>query len=203
MIVEIEGAIGERHPGYVVIHTSGGLGYGVEVPRETDERLPLPGDRVRLFTHLIVREDQWRLIGFSSGAEREVFRDLLEVNGVGIKGALSVMSHLGVDHLRQAVLTGEWKALKQAPGIGAKIAQRIQLELMSRWLKSAEPGALPGPVGLPAAGGMPERTDEVVMALTSLGYQVAEAEAAVAQVSAEAPEERLRLALKALDRGRR
>ena len=201
MIVEIEGAVGERRPGFVVIHTSGGIGYGVEVPRETEERLPGLGERVRLYTQLIIREDQWRLIGFYTAAEREVFRDLLDVNGVGIKGALSVMSHLGVEHLRQSVLSGEWKVLKQAPGIGAKIAQRIQLELMSRWLKSAEPGTMPGPAPL-ASLGPQDQTDEVVVALISLGYQIAEAEAALAQVSANAPEERLRLALKALDRGR-
>lgn len=203
MIVEIDGVIGSKRPGSVVIRTSGGLGYGLDVPRETEEQLGAVGERVRLYTHLIIREDQWRLIGFYTAVEREVFRDLLDVNGVGAKGALSVMSHLGIERLRQAVLNAEWKDLKQAPGIGAKIAQRIQLELMSRWMKSAEPGVLPGPQGISSGSSRSSpQTDEVVMALVSLGYQINEAEAACALIPDDVPEERLRLALKALDRGR-
>lgn len=200
MIVEIEGVIGDKRPGCVVIRTAGGLGYRVEVPRETEQQLGAIGERAQLFTHLVIREDQWRLMGFCTETEREVFQDLLDVNGVGIKGALAVMSHLGTDGLRQAVLSGEWKALKGAPGVGAKIAQRIQLELMGRWLKSAEPGVMPGPaVSSRTVPGV--ELDDVVMALMSLGYQTAEAEAALRQVSAERPEDRLREALKALDRG--
>lgn len=200
MIVEIEGVIGERRPGLVVIRTASGLGYGVEVPRETEERMPPLGEWVRLYTYLLIREDQWRLMGFSSTEERQVFQDLLEVTGVGIKGALSVMSHLGVERLRQAVLSGDWKELKGAAGIGAKIAQRIQLELMGRWVKSPTAGTV-------AEGRFPtvepSHTDEVITALMGLGYQLAEAEAAVRLVTADTPEDRLRAALKSLDRGGR
>ncbi|MDA8206523.1 MAG: Holliday junction branch migration protein RuvA [Thermaerobacter sp.] len=197
MIVEIEGVVGEKRPGFVVIRTAQGLGYGVEVPRETEQKLPALGEKARLFTHLVVREDQWRLIGFESPVERQVFQDLLNVNGVGIKGALALLSHLGVNRLRQAVLTGDWKDLKGAPGVGAKIAQRVQLELMGRWLKASEvESRFQPPVQSAAAA------DEVALALVSLGYQASEAEAALSQVSAEQPEERLRQALKALDRGR-
>lgn len=198
MIVEIEGIVGDKRPGMVVIKTAQGLGYGVEVPRETEQRLPGVGEAARLFTHLIVREDQWRLIGFGSAVEREIFQDLLDVNGVGIKGALSLMSHLGVDRLRQAVLAGEWKELKGAPGVGAKIAQRVQLELMGRWLKAQDVEARFEPLVDRAA----PHADDVVLALTSLGYQAGEAEAALKQIAADTPEERLRQALKALDRGR-
>ncbi len=197
MIVEIEGVVGEKRPGFVVIRTAQGLGYGVEVPRETEQKLPALGEKARLFTHLVVREDQWRLIGFESPGERQVFQDLLNVNGVGIKGALALLSHLGVKRLRQAVLAGDWKDLKGAPGVGAKIAQRVQLELMGRWLKASEvESRFQAPAQSSAV------TDEVALALVSLGYQASEAEAALSQVSAEQPEERLRLALKALDRGR-
>lgn len=194
--------VSEKRPGYAVIMTAQGLAYGVEVPRETEQRIPAAGERTHLYTQLIVREDQWRLIGFASPSEREVFQDLLDVNGVGIKGALSVMSHLGIERLRQAVLSGEWKELQAASGIGPKIAQRIQLELMGRWVKGAEPGSLPGPRGYPLTFGGESPADEVVAALVSLGYQAGEAEAALRAVSAEEPEQRLRLALKALDRGR-
>ncbi|MCL5117067.1 MAG: Holliday junction branch migration protein RuvA [Firmicutes bacterium] len=200
MIVEIEGVVGDRRPGYVVLRTAGGLGYGLDVPRETELKIPGVGERVRLYTHLIVREDQWRLIGFSMEAERAVFLDLLEVNGVGAKGALSLMSHLGIQRLREVVLTGDWKALKGASGIGAKIAQRVQLELMGRWAKSADESPVLSPA--PAAAAAAPAADDVVLALVSLGYRADEAEAAVRQAVAEEPEARLRQALQALDRGR-
>ncbi len=201
MIVEIEGIVGDRQAGMAVIHTAQGLGYGVEVPRETEQRLPSRGERVRLFTHLIVREDQWRLIGFYSAEERQVFQDLLEVNGVGIKGALSVMSHLGIERLRRTVFNGEWKELKGASGIGAKIAQRIQLELASRWVKGSDTSSTvwdPGAIGEESEA----EGDDVVAALVSLGYERGEARAAVRDLADGSPEDRLRQALRALDRGR-
>lgn len=199
MIVEIEGILGEKRAGYAIIRTSGGLGYGVEVPHETEMTLPNVGERTRLYTHLIIREDTWRLIGFSTEIERMVFLDLLDVNGVGVKGALSVMSHLGVERLRQVVLSGDWKELKGSPGIGTKIAQRIQLELLGRWGNSEERDALM--VTAPVASASPTE-DDVVSALVSLGYHLAEAQDAVRGVRADAPQERLREALRALDRGR-
>ena len=201
MIVEIEGTVGERRPGHVVVRTPGGLGYGLEVARETEMLLPGPGETVRLYTHLIVREDQWRLIGFATEAERAVFLDLLDVNGVGVKGALSLMSHLGLARLRQVILAGDWKELKGAPGIGAKIAQRVQLELAGRWAKGVEPAAVLSPVPGYEEPMAPE--DDVMVALISLGYQPGEAREALKLVVAEQPEVRLREALKALDRGRR
>ncbi len=201
MIVEIEGVVGEKQPGMVVVRTSGGLSYGVEVPGETERHIGGLGSPVHLYTHLIVREDQWRLIGFHESTEKLVFQELLEVNGVGIKGALSLMSHLGVKGLHQAVLAGDWQTLKGAPGIGAKIAQRIQLELMGRWAKSSEALSVTNAAGSRTALSA-AREDEVVAALTSLGYQRLEAESVVRELSASEPEARLREALKALDRGR-
>ncbi len=199
MIVEIEGSIGEKRPGYVVIRTASGLSYGLDIPRETEDKLAGVGEVAHLFTHLLVREDHWRLIGFASVREREVFLDLLEVNGVGAKGALALMSHLGIGRLREAVFVGDWKALKGAPGVGAKIAQRVQLELMGRWAKSADPGQLLVPTEAPA-NVQPE--DEVVSALVGLGYRVEEAQLAVKEIPSGDDATRLRLALKALDRGR-
>lgn len=201
MIVEIEGVVGEKQPGMVVVRTSGGLSYGVEVPGETEQHIGSLGSSVHLYTHLIVREDQWRLIGFHEITEKVVFQELLEVNGVGIKGALSVMSHLGIKGLQEAVLAGDWQTLKGAPGIGAKIAQRIQLELMGRWAKSSQALNVANAAGPPTAPST-AREDEVLAALTSLGYQRLEAESVVRELSASAPEARLREALKALDRGR-
>ncbi|MCY0880256.1 MAG: Holliday junction branch migration protein RuvA [Firmicutes bacterium] len=196
MIVEIEGTLRSKSHGYVVIQTPGGLAYGVEIPRETEEVLPAVGESVRLFTHLLIREDQWRLMGFATEAERRVFLDLMAVNGVGVKGALAVMSQLGVAALRRAVESGNWKAITEAPGIGAKIAQRIQLELQGRWAAGKE--ALADAAG-PAPGAA---EDEVVLALEALGYQAREVAGVLGRLPAGPPEERLRAALRALDRGR-
>lgn len=201
MIIEISGTVGSKRPGYVVVRTAGGLGYGLDVPRETEQGIPDVGQSIRLYTHLIVREDQWRLMGFMREEERDLFLDLIDVNGVGAKAALALMSHLGVGRLQAAVLAGEWQSLKGAPGIGAKIAQRVQLEMMGRWAKSAEASPVLSPSAQPVR---PTPQDEVVMALVSLGYRVDEAEAAVREVGEESGDDaaRLRLALKALDRGR-
>lgn len=201
MIVEIEGIVASRAAGLVTIRTAQGLGYGVEVPRETEQKLPDFGEMVRLYTHLLIREDQWRLIGFMSVEERQVFQDLLEVNGVGAKAALSLMSHLGVQPLRQAVLRGEWEQLKGAPGIGAKIAQRIQLELSGRWAKEFKIGTVASQDVKPS-GRQDVPGDDVLVALMSLGYQADEAQAALERVNGVQTEDRLRQALQALDRGR-
>ncbi|MCY0897941.1 MAG: Holliday junction branch migration protein RuvA [Firmicutes bacterium] len=198
MIVGIEGIVHAKSPGYVVLRTAGGLAYGVEVPEETERMLPAEGGPVHLYTHLVIREDQWRLIGFATEHERSVFLDLIAVNGVGIKGALSVMSALGVAALERAVEAGNWKALTEAPGIGAKIAQRIQLELKTRWARH-RPG---GHGHLEEESPLVRQEDDVVLALQALGYQGREVEAVLAQLPQGTPEERLRQALRALDRGR-
>lgn len=201
MIVEIEGIVGGQEPGLVVIQTAQGLSYGVEVPRETEDKLPARGERVRLYTHLVIREEQWRLIGFMSVEERQVFRDLLGVQGVGVKAALSLMSHLGVNALRGTVQNGEWEPLKKAPGIGAKTAQRIQLELSGRWSKDLSPHSAGG-TGTKLSKAIQVPRDDVVLALMSLGYAADEAQAALAMVKSDSPQDRLRQALQALDRGR-
>lgn len=198
MIVELEGIVKSHRPGYVVLQTASGVGWGIDVPQETEDSLPRVGETVHLYTHLVIREDQWRLIGFASERERLTFLDLIGVNGVGIKAALSLMSHLGLDRLRQAVLTGEWKALQEAPGIGAKIAQRVQLEMSGRWSKDDDAPARSKGQTLAAQN----QTDEVLFALVSLGYGAQEAQLALDTATAQSTEERLRQALKALDRGR-
>lgn len=195
MIVELNGVLRFRSPGYCVVEVAG-VGYGLDVPRETEHRLGGVGDAVHLYTHLIVREDGWRLVGFASPDERQSFIDVLGVSGVGVKGALALLSHLGVDGLRTAVRDGRWQRLKEAPGVGPKLAQRVVLELSGKW--QASPGAV-SPDG-PQPGGE-ETGDEVVTLLVSLGYSVAEASAALKDVpEGLLPEERVREALRRLDR---
>lgn len=195
MIYELTGRIAAKVPGEVVLNVHG-IGFGLAVSTRTEERLGAVGERAHLFTHLIVREDEWRLIGFFEAEEREGFLGLTAVNGVGPKVALAILGGLGVEQLEAAVRDGDWRRLKEVPGVGAKLAQRIQLELSSRWaLRGAEPSA--GPLSEPANG------DPVVAGLMGLGYTAREAEEALAEVEGTLGEgERLRAALRRLDRGK-
>ncbi|AEJ41661.1 Holliday junction DNA helicase motor protein [Sulfobacillus acidophilus TPY] len=195
MIVQVAGTLTAAQPGYVIVMAHG-LGLGLDIPRETYERLPGVGSPVQLFTHLIVREDQWRLIGFATERERAVFLDLIDISGVGVKAALSVMSQLGIQGLAEAVRQGQWKLIQKAPGIGAKMAQRIQLELGTKWGGTTE--VLAEPALPPDAGPV---DDEVLEALRLLGYQDGEARRALGQVTAEEATERLRQALRWLGGG--
>ncbi len=173
-----------------------GIGFLLEVSRITYGQLPDVGHEVHLYTHLAVREDNWRLVGFATTQERDTFLDLLTVGGLGIKGALSVLSVLGIDGLENAVFNNDWKDIKQAPGVGAKLAQRIQLELSGRWKTRCLNVELPQP-----AAENPQNEDEIVGGLMALGYSREEAEQASQQVRPEGDlASRIREALRALDR---
>ncbi len=198
MIVELRGRLISKDAESCVVDV-GGVGYGVEMSKVSLEKLGEVNSQVHLYTHLVIREDAWRLIGFLSRIERQCFLDMLAVTGVGIKGALALLSHLGVEGLRKAVVQGQWKQLKEAPGIGAKLAQRIQLELSGKW------GALADGLLLPDAGKNPTlSSDEVLEGLVSLGYTVDEARSARRQIPDEISDlgQRLRFALKTLDSGK-
>lgn len=193
MIVELTGTLRARLSGSVVVE-AGGVGYGVAVSAQTERKLPPIGARVHLYTHLIIREDAWVLVGFETPAERGRFLDLLSVTGVGVKHALAVLSDLGVEGLEQAVRDGNWRRLAKVTGIGPRTAQRIQLELAGRWkVAESEPPA-------PADNGAAP-ADPVMDGLVALGFSAGEALEALSQVPGDlAPEERLRLALQRLDR---
>jgi Holliday junction DNA helicase RuvA len=198
MIVELRGRLISKDAESCVVDV-GGIGYGVEMTKVSLEKLGEVNSQVHLYTHLVIREDAWRLIGFLSRIERQCFLDMLAVTGVGIKGALALLGHLGVDGLRQAVVHGQWKHLKEAPGIGAKLAQRLQLELSSKW------GALDDGLLSPDSGNSPTpSSDEVLEGLVSLGYTVDEARAACRQIPDDLNDigNRLRFALKTLDSGK-
>jgi Holliday junction DNA helicase RuvA len=190
VIAYVAGTVAQRESGRVIIDV-GGVGIEVAVPDSTARRLPEPGRPVKLLTTLLVREDHWQLVGFATTAEREVFGALLDVSGVGPKLALAVVGHLGADGVRRAVAAGEWKRLKEVPGVGARIAQRLVVELKPLFGDVDADGSSED-VG---AG-----EDEVAEALVGLGYTTEEALWALAQVSATDPAERLRQALSQLDR---
>ncbi len=163
----IQGRVVSREPARCVIETSG-LGYGVHIPLSTYEVLPAVGKDARLLVHLAVREDEWKMFGFATSSEREVFRALVRVNGVGPVMALSLLSGFPPADLASTVARGDVASLTKVKGIGKKTAERIVIELRDLW-KDHGPGQAPAPV----AGG--EAASDAVRALQALGLDAAEA----------------------------
>jgi holliday junction DNA helicase RuvA len=188
MIGRIAGTLVEKHPPQVVVMCHG-LGYELDVPMSTFYNLPRTGEPVELLTHFVVREDAQLLFGFLTAAERTAFRQLLKVNGVGPKVALSVLSGLSVDDLAVAVAAQDAARLIKVPGIGRKTAERIVLEMRDKLTGIASATA-----GAATAGG-----SDVLNALLALGYNEREAAAAVKQLPADLPlTDAIRQALKQL-----
>ena len=187
MIASISGRIQEIFSDSLVIEV-GGVGLLVYVPAPVRDRQK-SGDSVFLHTQMIVREDAITLYGFGSKEEREYFNLLVSVNGVGPRLGLATLSSLTTDAMRRAVFHEQPEVFSQVPGIGMKTAQKILLQLQD--LIPAEPGM--EPVGL-----ISEVDGEVLNALTTLGYSVVEAQAALQSIPSETPEDvetRLRVAL--------
>ena len=172
MIGRLSGVLLEKTPPQVTLEVQG-VGYELDVPMSTFYNLPALGERVTLYTHLVVREDAHLLFGFGSEAERRVFRQLLKISGVGARTALSLLSGMSVADLAQAVVAQEPGRLTKVPGIGKKTAERIVLELRDRCddLRSPARAAFP-----PGAGASRE---DAISALVNLGYRRTEAAAAV------------------------
>jgi Holliday junction DNA helicase RuvA len=192
MIASVVGLLASRDGETVVIQTQGGVGYAVNVPLGVHERLPALGERVSLFTELVVREDGWALYGFDDPFERSVFQRLLGATGVGPKLALATLSALGPARTARAIRDKDVAALATVSGIGRKKAERIIVELQDRFRDLAELA----PPGEAPAGGV-----AAVAALTALGYSPAQAEAAVrAELQAGTPEETGQLVRRALQR---
>ena len=193
MIGRIAGTLLEKNPPEVLVD-AGGVGYEIDVPMSTFYNLPALGDRVTLLTHLVVREDAHQLYGFLTAAERQAFRQLIRISGVGSRTALAVLSGMSVGELAQAVTLQESGRLTRIPGIGKKTAERLLLEL-----KGKLGAALEG-----VAGGQPptaEGSADVLRALVALGYSEKEAAAAVRQLPAgTGVSDGIRLALKSLAR---
>lgn len=189
MIGRLSGTLLEKHPPQIVIDVNG-VGYEVDVPMSTLYHLPATGERVTLLTHFAVREDAQQLYGFLSATERDTFRQLIKISGVGPKLALSVLSGLSVADLAQAVALQEAGRLTKIPGVGKKTAERLLLELKG---KLAEEIGAGGAVAARGAGG------DVLHALVALGYSEKEAALAVKSLpEGVAVEEGIRLALKSL-----
>jgi len=187
MIAILDGRILEKNPDSLVIGI-GGIGLQVFVPNALRERVR-PGDELYLHTHLVVRQDLLSLYGFETREERELFLLLLSVDGIGPKSALNVLSVLSPDAIRRAIVHEQPEVFTRVPGLGKKTAQKILLQLQDR---------IPAITGLEPEMFTSDIDTEVLTALTTLGYSVVEAQAAIQSIPRETPlelETRLRLAL--------
>ncbi len=205
MIGKITGRLDHRASDHVLIDT-GGVGYVVHCSERTLAAMPAPGARVALYTELLVREDLLQLFGFRTLAERECHRLLTSVQGVGAKGALAILGTLGTEGVSRALSLGDVAAIRAAPGIGPKIAQRMILELQAKAPAIMAMGAAgaaevttgPEPEPLIEAAPPPKTAAptpqtntaaaqaDALSALINLGYGQGEAAAAVAQAAAGA-----------------
>ena len=187
MIATLRGEVSQIEDNAIVVEV-GGVGLRVFVPATLRTRLKA-GESAFLYTHLVVREDALTLYGFESQADRELFNILLGVDGVGPKVALSVLSTMTLDAVQRAVFADEAELLSRVPGVGKKTAQKMALHLKDK-LKPTD--------ALAKVAAMSDKDSEVLAALTTLGYSVVEAQAAIQSIAKDAPddiEERLRLAL--------
>ena len=176
MISYVKGILAEKAKDRIVVE-SGMMGIGIFVPMSVLEVLPPLGEEVKIYTHLQVREDDMSLYGFLSRSDLEMFRQLLGVNGIGPKGALGILSALRPEDLRLAVMTGDAKAISRAPGVGAKTAQRIILDLKDLLTPLLDGSAAVSPAAGNGLSG--NAAKEAVEALVALGYTNAEAVKAV------------------------
>ena len=195
MIGRIMGLLLEKRPPLVLVDVQG-VGYEIDVPMSTFYQMPTIGEEVILHTHLVVREDIHLLFGFSTESERQAFRQLVKISGVGARTALAVLSGLSVADLQQAVATQDSDRLIKTPGIGKKTAERLLLELRDRLDLSL--GAVVGGAGTALAS---RDSDDILNALLSLGYNDREASWAIKQLpTGVAVSDGIRQALKLLSK---
>jgi len=207
LIGRLAGRLDYRGSDHVLIDV-GGVGYVVYVSERTLMALPGPGEAVALYTDLLVREDLLQLFGFTSLVEKEWHRLLLSVQGIGAKASMAILGTLGAEGVSRAITLGDWNAVKAAPGVGPKIAQRVVNELkdkapavmamgggavMAEGAALVEPVATGGadaaaPVSVASGGaGSAAAQAEALSALGNLGYGPGEAASAVAEAAAADP----------------
>ncbi len=190
MIACLNGLLLEKTPPYVVLDC-GGVGYELEVPMSTLYQLPELGEKLRLLTHMVVREDAQLLYGFASKQEKDTFRQLLKVNGIGAKSALAILSGVSIDDLTEAVASQDVALLTRVPGVGKKTAERLLLELKGKFDLS----------GTGADGGVKSAKQDVLNALLALGYNEREVSASVKSLDKDIDvSEGIKQALKSLSK---
>jgi Holliday junction DNA helicase RuvA len=166
VIGSLAGVIAEKDPPRLLIESQG-VGYEVEVPMSTYLTLPPAGSAVRLRIHHVLREDASLLFGFATAEERQLFRALLKVNGVGPKVALAILSGVSANEFRLAIAGEDAAALTRIPGVGRKTAERLLIEMRDHFRDAPITGASPR--------ALPPR-EEALQALLSLGYKPQEAQ---------------------------
>jgi Holliday junction DNA helicase RuvA len=191
MIASLSGTVQKIEANSLVIHV-GGVGVRVFVPRTVLEDVGGIGRRLTLHTHLLVREDNLSLFGFENEEDLQLFEVLLDVNGVGPKVALSILGTLSPELLKSAIMREETAVLQRVPGIGKKTAERIMFHLRDKLDLGTPSMALPLVSDVDA---------DVIDILTSLGFSIVEAQAALQHVPREvaAIDERVQAALQYLD----
>ncbi len=194
MIGRLTGLMLEKQPPLVLVDVQG-VGYEINVPMSTFYNLPAVGVKVTLHTYLVVREDVHLLFGFATEAERQVFRQLVKISGVGARTALAILSGLSVSDLHQAVAAQDSRQIIKIPGIGKKTAERLLLELRDKLNTTM--------VGIDSSIPSSKVSGDVLNALLSLGYNDREASWAIKQLPSDVTvSEGIRQALKLLSKER-
>lgn len=182
MYAYIKGELAEKNIDHIVVE-AGGIGYLIYVPAQSIDYLPDEGDQIKVYTYLYIREDAMVLYGFLTKDDLEIFKMLITVSGIGPKGGLGILSSLSADDLRFAILSGDSKTISKAPGIGAKTAQRVIIDLKDKMsLEEAFEKKLDN-----NADGVQKTLNssiknDAVLALSALGYSSAESLKAVSKV---------------------
>ena len=199
MYAYIKGELAEKNIDSIVVEAAG-VGYLIYIPTQYFDMLPDEGEDVKIYTYLGVREDAMILYGFLSKDDLEIFKLLITVSGIGPKGGLAILSTLSADDLRFAILSGDSKAISKAPGIGAKTAQRVILDLKDKLsLEDAFEKKLENQTSGAAVSMNSTVKNDAVMALNALGYSSTESLKAVSKVDITEDmdvEDVLKLALK-------
>ncbi|MBS0587473.1 Holliday junction branch migration protein RuvA [Nitrosomonas sp.] len=194
MIGRLTGTLLEKHPPQVLLDVQG-VGYEIDVPMSTFYELPALGAQITLHTHLVIREDLHLLFGFATESERQTFRQLIKISGIGARTALALLSGLSVSDLHRAVSAQDSAQLIKVPGIGKKTAERLLLELRDK-LDSATTNP-------DQTSTIPTQDSDILNALLSLGYNDREAGWAIKQISSAATvSEGIRQALQLLSKER-
>jgi holliday junction DNA helicase RuvA len=183
MIAYLDGLLSYKEPAYTIIDVKG-IGYEVFISLQTYSTLPGGGDKVKLFIHHHFREDNQTLFGFANADEKNLFRELISVSGVGPNTALGMLSTMSPQELRLAIMSENVRAIQAIKGIGAKTAQRIILELKDRMKKA---GLLPDVPTYRKSAANPIR-EEAIAALSALGFPRPSAEKSVDDIMRAEPE---------------
>ncbi|MDN3723373.1 Holliday junction branch migration protein RuvA [Aequorivita sp. SDUM287046] len=187
MITHIQGRLVEKNPTDVVIDCNG-VGYFINISLHTFSEIP-PNENVKLYTHLLVREDAHTLYGFSSVAEREIFKLLISVSGVGASIARTMLSSLAPEQVLDAISTNDIATIQSIKGIGAKTAQRVVLDLKDKILKVYGLTSI-------SAGASNTNKNEALSALDTLGFVRKQAEKVVDAIVKEAPQASVEMIIK-------